>query len=60
MQVLFHDTKTSRTTRKIKKNRIPGAQFDEPLYADDTILIPTDTRSVNLFINALGTEAEKI
>ena len=41
-------------------NRIPGAEFDELLHADDTILISTDTETINLFINTLEEEAENI
>ena len=40
----------------LAKYRIPGADFDEIMYADDTICISPDTRTINIFI----TEIEKV
>ena len=46
--------------RNLEENRIPGTNFDEILYADDTLVISQDTRTLNLFIETLQTEGEQI
>jgi len=61
MSVLFWDVKKERElSRKLRENRVPGASFDEVLYADDTILISTDTRAINEFLKEIETQGEKI
>ena len=61
MSVLFWDVKKERElSRKLRENRVPGASFDEVLYADDTILISTDTRAINEFLKEIETQGENI
>ena len=61
MSVLFWDVKNNeRLTRNLEENRIPGTNFDEILYADDTLIISQDTRTLNLFIETLQKEGENI
>ena len=38
---------------------MPGANFDEVLYADDTILISTDTRVINKLLAKIEREGKK-
>lgn len=38
--------------------RIPGATFDEVIYADDTICMGTDTRELNKMLAEIETEGE--
>ena len=55
MTVMFYDVhKTTRT--KLVTNRQPGATFDEVMYADDTICISPDTKTINIFV----AEIEKV
>ena len=37
-----------------------GMLFDEVVYADDTILITTDTRAMNKFLANIETDGEQI
>ena len=61
MSVLFWDVKNNeRLARNLEENRIPGTNFDEILYADDTLVISQDTRTLNYFIETLQLEGEKI
>ena len=46
MTVMFHDVH-SLDSRDVTMKRIPGAEFDEVLYADNTICKSTDTRVIN-------------
>jgi hypothetical protein len=39
MTTLFHDVH-QKMDNELKKHRVPGADFDEVTYADDTICIP--------------------
>ena len=39
--------------------RIPGAEFDEVLYADDTICMSTDTRVINKTLANIEREGAK-
>ena len=36
-----------------ESRRIPGANFDEVTYADDTICMSTDTNTMNKFFEAI-------
>ena len=38
---------------KLIKNAIPGAHFDEVMYADDTICISQDTKTMNQYIQKI-------
>ena len=44
--------------RNLEENRTPGTNFDERLYADDTLIISQDTRTLKSFIETLQTEGE--
>ena len=52
MTVMFEDVH-SRMQRVLEQNRIPGADFDEVTYADDTICFSTDTKTINEFIKEI-------
>ena len=41
------------------KHRIPGIDFDEVLYADDTICVSTNTAAMNRLLAAIETEGNK-
>ena len=55
MTVMFYDVH-QETDRCLKENRVPGADFDEVTYADDTICISTDTKALNKFLEAIEWE----
>ena len=44
--------------RKLIENRIPAADFDEILYADDTILISTNPATINKYIEEIQLEGK--
>ena len=46
MTVLFHDVQAEEPSAMLA-HRVPNANFDEVVYADDTICISTDTRTMN-------------
>ena len=46
MTAIFNDVHT-KLGAGMAKGRVPGADFDEVMYADDTICISTDTRWMN-------------
>ena len=41
---------------ELKKHRVPGADFDEVTYADDTICISRCIKTMNEFIESIETE----
>ena len=43
MTVMFEDIH-ERMGTKLTQHRVPGANFDEVVYADDTLCIGTDTK----------------
>jgi len=55
MTAMFHDVHR-KTDNKLLKNRVPGADFDEVTYADDTICISTDAEAMNQFIKQIEFE----
>ena len=55
MTAMFYDVH-QETDRHLKENRVPGADFDEVPYADDTICISTDTKALNKFLEAIEWE----
>ena len=59
MTVLFHDIHKELDGELIK-HRIPGANFDEVMYADDTICISTDTRTMNKFLASIEQKGKKL
>ena len=58
MTTMFHDVHT-RMDNRLDRQRVPGAEFDEVTYADDTICIATDTRTLNEFANAIEIEGSR-
>jgi hypothetical protein len=58
MTVLFADI-TARLTPNRFLHRATGATFDEVLFADDTILISQDTRTMNKFLSLVESEGSK-
>jgi hypothetical protein len=55
MTVLFHDIKRA-LPRTFVQHRPRGVEFDEILYADDTVLLSSDTRMMNHFLAAVERE----
>ena len=56
MTVMFEDIKEDPNLAiNLIKHRVPGADFDEIMYADDTICISQDTKTMNKFIQAIET-----
>lgn len=55
MTTMFHDVH-GKTDKKLEKQRVPGASFDEVTYADDTICIATCTKTLNVFIKNIEIE----
>ena len=49
MTTMFEDIKEN-IAGNLAWHRIPEAEFDEVMYADDTICISEDTRTMNQFI----------
>ena len=39
----------------LAKHRVPGSSFDEVVYADDTVCISKDTKTMNQFIQKIET-----
>ena len=58
MTTLFHDIHVGDTQRLIP-HRICGTNFDEIVYADDTICVSTDTKAINKFLKNIENEGEK-
>ena len=52
MTVMFDDIKES-LQHKLVVHRVLGANFDEVMYADDTICICQDTKTMNKYINKI-------
>ena len=59
MTVMFHDVHEADTIQVALK-RIPGADFDEVLYADDTIIMSTDTKVINKTLAKIESEGAKV
>ena len=59
MTVMFHDVHKDDSMRVALK-RIPGADFDEVMYADDTICMSTDTKVINDTLAKIEREGAKI
>ena len=55
MTTMFYDVH-HETNKYIKDQRVPGADFDEVTYADDTIGISTDTKAMHKFLEAIEWE----
>ena len=52
---MFHDVH-QETDKHLLQQRVPGAEFDEVTYADDTICITTETKAMNKFLEAIEWE----
>ena len=52
MTVMFKEIKAG-LDYKLIENSIPGAHFDEVMYADDTICISQDTKTMNQYIQKI-------
>ena len=52
-----NDNNVRRCKRNLQlnlaKHRVPGSDFDEVMYADDTILISEDTKTMNEFVKQI-------
>ena len=58
MTTLFHDIHM-HDPQNLTAHRICGANFDEIVYADDTICVSTDTKAMNQFLKDIEEEGEK-
>ena len=58
MTTLFHDVHQKLHT-ELARNRVPGADFDEVTYADDTICISRSIKAMNNFIKTIEEEGIK-
>ena len=57
MTALMHDVKSNiELSRNLIQNRIPSADFDDILYADDTILVSTNPATINRYIKEIQLE----
>jgi hypothetical protein len=45
--------------QNLTAHRICGANFDEIVYADDTICVSTNTKAMNKFLKDIEEEGEK-
>jgi len=55
MTTMFYDVH-QETDTYLSNQRVPGADFDEVTYADDTICISTETKAMNKFLEAIEWE----
>ena len=58
MTTLFHDVHQKMDHGLVRK-RVPGADFDEVTYADDTICISRSIATMNKFIKSIEEEGIK-
>jgi len=58
MTTLFHDVH-QKLDHKLSRKRVPGADFDEVTYADDTICITRSISTMNDFIKQIEDEGIK-
>jgi len=58
MTVMFHDVH-EQVDDTMKRHRVPGAEFDEVTYADDTICISRSETAMNLFVEHIEREGLK-
>ena len=60
MTAMFHDIHAQPDLQEqLRKNRIPGATFDEVLYADDTILVSESKVAIQKLLHAIEVESER-
>ena len=58
MITMFHDVHHIMD-RQLINHRVPGADFDEVTYADDTVCISKDIEAMNKFIESIEKEEIK-
>ena len=58
MTVLFADI-YKKIGATLIKHRVPGTDYNEVLYADDTICVTTDTKTMNTYLEEIETEGAK-
>ena len=58
MTTLFYDVH-QKLDHKLRRHRVPGADFDEVTYADDTICITRSIETMNDFIKSIEEEGIK-
>ena len=56
MHVVFHDINNETFTERVKGS-IPGLNFTEILYADDTLLITSNARAAGKLLRAVESES---
>ena len=61
MTTIFSDIKhdNQNLTNTVKENRTKGTEFDEILYADDTILASEDKAAVQKYVRAIEKKSGK-
>lgn len=59
MSVIFHDIHQA-DTQAFQQQRVTGTEFDEVLYADDTVCIAQTERAMNRLLAATEMEGNKI
>ena len=64
MTNLFHTIRDKdnypELARILKRDRVPGAAFDELLYADDTIILSTSQATMQQFLKAIEIVGAKL
>ena len=58
MTTMFEDIH-KEDTHNLIQHRIKGANFDEVVYADDTICVSTDSRAMNKFLAHIETQGKQ-
>ena len=60
MTVIFHDIHESANLQtNLIRHRMAGTSYDENLYADDTICISQDTRTMDKFLARIEDESAR-
>jgi len=59
MTVMFRGVRT-RVDRSLAANRVEGIEFDDILYADDTVCIAGGVRQMNGFLRASEAEGKSM
>ena len=58
MTTMFHDIHTESVAKKME-NRLPNTNFDEVLYADDTICISKNAKVLQKILGLIETHGER-
>ena len=60
MTVMFHDIKQDKELQEeLDRHKILGTLFDELLYADDTMLIGSNKKSVEALLHAVENQSNR-